>query len=90
MVSNRSMRFICGGFKPLQGGASDMVSNRSKAMLLWWFQPAQRPCFCDSFEPPQKQRHGTTIVTTISLKWLEHLRNHENIFETGLVRANEC
>ena len=26
---------------------------------------------------------------TVELDWLEHLRNHENMFETGVVRANE-
>ena len=31
-------------------------------------------------------------VTTYSveLQWLEHLWNHENMFETGVIRANEC
>ena len=24
------------------------------------------------------------------LQWLEHLWNHENMFETGVVQANEC
>ena len=24
------------------------------------------------------------------LQWLQHLWNHENMFETGVVRANEC
>ena len=27
---------------------------------------------------------------TIEPQWLEHLKNHENMFETGVVRANEC
>ena len=27
---------------------------------------------------------------TVELKWLEHLWNHENMVETGVVRANEC
>ena len=27
---------------------------------------------------------------TTELQRLEHLKNHENMFETGLVRANEC
>ena len=26
---------------------------------------------------------------TVELQWLEHLWNHENKFETGVVRANE-
>ena len=31
-----------------------------------------------------------TAIRTVELKWLEHLWNHENMFETGVVRANEC
>ena len=27
---------------------------------------------------------------TAELQWLEHLWDHENMFETGVVRANEC
>ena len=26
----------------------------------------------------------------IELEWLEHVWNHENMFETGVVQANEC
>ena len=26
---------------------------------------------------------------TVELQWLEHLWNHENVFETGVVRAKE-
>ena len=27
---------------------------------------------------------------TVELHWLEYLWNHENMFETGVDRANEC
>ena len=27
---------------------------------------------------------------TVELQWLQYLRDHENMFETGVVRANEC
>ena len=27
---------------------------------------------------------------TVELQWLKHLRDHETLFETGVVRANEC
>ena len=27
---------------------------------------------------------------TVDLQWLEHLSDHENMFEAGVVRANEC
>ena len=29
-------------------------------------------------------------MSTVEFQWLEHLWNHENMFETGIVRANEC
>ena len=29
-------------------------------------------------------------INTVELQWLEHLWNHENMFETGVVRASEC
>ena len=32
----------------------------------------------------------TRIRNTVELQWLEHLWNHENMFETGTVRANVC
>ena len=28
--------------------------------------------------------------STVELQWLEHLWSHDNMFETGVVRANEC
>ena len=28
-------------------------------------------------------------VITVELQWLEHLWNHEHMFETGVARANE-
>ena len=31
-----------------------------------------------------------SLPYTVELQWLEHLWNHENMFETGVVRANEC
>ena len=29
-------------------------------------------------------------ITTADFLWFEHLWNHEKMFETGVVRANEC
>ena len=29
-------------------------------------------------------------ICTVELQWLKHLWNHENMFETVVVRANEC
>ena len=44
--------------------------------------------------------HFSTVMTdstlfscisyTVELRWLEHFWNHENMFEIGGVRANEC
>ena len=31
-----------------------------------------------------------TAANTVEFQWLEHIWNHENTFETGVVRANEC
>ena len=31
-----------------------------------------------------------SLPYTVTLQWLEHLWNHENMFETGVVQANEC
>ena len=30
------------------------------------------------------------VQYTVELQWLEHLWNHENMFDTRVVRANEC
>ena len=33
---------------------------------------------------------ATSRVHTVEFQWLQHLGNHENMFETRVVRANEC
>ena len=30
------------------------------------------------------------VMNAAELQWLEHLSSHEKMFETGIVRANEC
>ena len=30
------------------------------------------------------------LPTTVELQWLEHPWDYENMFEAGVVRANEC
>ena len=30
------------------------------------------------------------ILSTVELQYLEHLWDHENMFDIGVVRANEC
>ena len=34
--------------------------------------------------------HSVIKCNTVILQWLAHLWNHGNMFETGIVRANEC
>ena len=36
------------------------------------------------------QRQQKANKTTVEFQWLEHLWNHENMFETDVVRPNEC
>ena len=33
---------------------------------------------------------SSLFVYTVELQWLEHLWDYENMFETGVVQANEC
>ena len=30
------------------------------------------------------------LTNTVELQWPKHLWSHENMFETGVVQANEC
>ena len=30
------------------------------------------------------------LKCTVELQWLKHAWSHENMFETGVVQANEC
>ena len=30
------------------------------------------------------------FANTVELQWVEHFLNHENMFETGVVRAIQC
>ena len=48
-------------------------------------------CCRDLFPKPQKTITNYLICAiTVELQWLEHLLNHENMFEAGVVRATEC
>ena len=35
-------------------------------------------------------RQHRQVANTVELQWLERLWYHENMLETGVVRANEC
>ena len=50
--------------------------------------------WCKMFEKGGKNENGRVVSIkvdgyTVELQWLEHLWAHENLFETGVVRANE-
>ena len=45
--------------------------------------PKQRPKI-------QPDTDNDSKAVTVELQLLKHLWNHENMFETGVVRANEC
>ena len=54
-------------------------------------------CVCSSFPFSFKGGRWDMIVLipdhclfTVELQWLEHLWNHEIMFETGVVRTKEC
>ena len=32
----------------------------------------------------------SSFNSKVEFQWLEHPRDHENMFETGVVQANEC
>ena len=32
----------------------------------------------------------SSFDNAVELQWLEHFRNHGNMFEIGIARANEC
>ena len=44
----------------------------------------------DGFKPTGDSKPEYPQRCTVELQWFEHLWNHENMFETGVVRANEC
>ena len=39
---------------------------------------------------PRTSRLLLILPYTVEFQWLEHFWNHENMFETEVVRANEC
>ena len=54
------------------------ISNLSYSSALRWVLSIQN-----------NQKNLGNNLTTVELKWLEHLWDYENFFETGVVRAIE-
>ena len=60
------------------------------------------PCVCGHGSVPLWERRYENWITTttiwsypvtentVGFQWLKHLWNHDQMFETGVVRANEC
>ena len=51
--------------------------------IMWHLIRVFTVCLCPIYRTRLKW------VNTVELQWLEHLWDHENEFETGVVRANE-
>ena len=47
-------------------------------------------CLALAYMEANDMFHTCNRTNTVELQWLEHPLNHENMFETGAVRANEC
>ena len=46
--------------------------------------------YCHSKTPRNSMSKPSAKRNTVELQWLENLWNHEIMFETVVVRANEC
>ena len=57
-----------------------MVSRSPEDGLIWRLFAIFLNVHMNIFQKPH----------TVELQWLEHPLNHEKMFETGVVRANEC
>ena len=44
---------------------------------------------CPTYSYIAKSKFSASFCVTVELQWLKHLWDHENLFETGVVRANE-
>ena len=73
-------------------GSACYIEGAMSSMLLLALE------FADDFEGGVlanancggKETGKKAFTNTVELQWLEHLWNQENMFETGLVGANEC
>ena len=45
---------------------------------------------CHECVGPVTREYVVCSEYTVKLQWLKHLSDHENMFETGVVQANEC
>ena len=45
---------------------------------------------CIPIRDMEKKKSSINFENTVELQWLEHLRDHGNIFERGVVQASVC
>ena len=45
---------------------------------------------CDIATDAASTTWGGAVLYTVELQWLEHHGDHENMFQTGVVQADEC
>ena len=50
----------------------------------------KNPQICNTWIYRELGPTSVRQTRTVELEWLEHLWDHENMFETRVVRANEC
>ena len=65
--------------------------------ILFNLQYCRIPIYREAKNPPpppkkkkKKKKNKKHLVITVELQWLEHLWNHENMLETGVVRGSKC
>ena len=62
------------------------------ARMTFFVPKAQKYLFDRKYV--QREHLGSAIFryfpSTVELQWLEHLWDYENMFEAGVVQANEC
>ena len=54
-------------------------------------EPLRGSCkLCNKYKSLFVKNAYSRLQYAVELQWLEHLWDYENMFETGVVRANEC
>ena len=69
---------------PLDQQASALRTELSELLIIK--ENSER---LGSLEVKNTPRNTSARTNTIELQWLEHLWDYENVFESGVVRANE-
>ena len=76
----------------------DVETGATVLGLHFMYQPIQERQASTMSNTPSFLQNNNSVVrlvsppppNTVKLQWLKHLLDYENMFETGVVRANEC